>query len=94
MLTLPQQNRRRFQFSLLPRLLKGKKPRKKKELEAGKRPQVSWPKALRAVRGWLEPWVLLQRFWQAWSPQPPPLPLQQLLEHLWRGSPLYLYATY
>ncbi|HEX4714707.1 MAG TPA: transposase [Ktedonobacteraceae bacterium] len=66
----------------------------KKEPEAGERPQVSWPKALRAVRGWLEPWVLLQRFWQAWSPQSPPLPLQQLLEHLWRGSPLYLYATY
>jgi hypothetical protein len=68
--------------------------REKKQGERLERPQVSWPKALRAVRGWLEPWVLLQRFWLAWSPQPPPLPLQQLFEHLWRGSPLYLYATY
>lgn len=66
----------------------------KKEPATSERPQVTWPKALRAVRAWLEPWVLLRRFWRAWSPQPPPLPLQQLLEHLWRGSPLYLYATY
>jgi DDE superfamily endonuclease len=44
----------------------------KKEPEASGRPLVSWPKALRAVRAWLEPWVLLRRFWQAWSPQPHP----------------------
>ena len=66
----------------------------KKEPDPSERPQVSWPKALRAVRAWLEPWVLLQRFWQAWSALPPPRPLQQLLEHLSQGLPLYLYATF
>jgi hypothetical protein len=57
-------------------------------------PQLTWPQALRAVRAWLEPWVLLRRFWQAWSALPPPHPLQQLLEYLSQGFPLYLYATF
>lgn len=30
----------------------------------GMRPQVSWPMALRAVRGWLEPWIMLRRYWE------------------------------
>nr|WP_201367002.1 hypothetical protein [Dictyobacter formicarum] len=90
----PRQSHCPFHPSLLPSPLKSQESRKKNEPETGERLQVSWPKALRAVRGWLEPWVLLQRFWLAWSLQPPPLPLQQLFEHLWRGSPLYLYATY
>ena len=64
------------------------------EPTGSRQPLLSWPKALRAVRAWLEPWVLLQRFWWAWSSQPLPPPLQQLLDYLARGSPLYLYATY
>ena len=34
---------------------------------------ASWPKAIRAVRGWLTPWATLQRYWRAWttSPHPP-----------------------
>ena len=30
----------------------------------------SWPRALRAVRAWLTPWLLLQRWWQAWTHEP------------------------
>jgi hypothetical protein len=64
---------------------------KKKSAEAVERPQVCWPEALRAVRGWLEPWILLRRFWRAWSQAPPPLPLQHLLDWLWQGNRLFLY---
>ena len=66
----------------------------KKEPAQAAPPQLTWPQALRAVRAWLEPWVLLRRFWQAWSALPPPHPLQQLLEYLSQGFPLYLYATF
>src|SRR6266487_4858650 len=102
-LTLLRQSYRRLPWSSRPRfrLSKSKKwPRQrkeageKKEPEAPERPQVSWPQALRAVRAWLEPWVLLRRYWRAWSALPPPRPLQQLLEHLHQGFPLYLYATF
>ena len=46
------------------------------------RPQIlSWPLALRAVRGWLEPWMsLLTRWWRAWCDMPPPPTMQQLLD--------------
>lgn len=60
----------------------------------GIRPQVSWPIALRAVRGWLEPWIMLRRFWRAWSEQPPPPLLQCLLDQLERGQGLFLYGTF
>lgn len=60
----------------------------------GRRPQVSWPMALRAVRGWLEPWIMLRRYWRAWSEQPPPPLLQSLLEQLGRGQRLFLYSTF
>src|SRR5213078_532765 len=53
------------------------------------RPFLCWPKALRKVRAWLEPWTLLQRYWRAWSAQPPPLALQQLLDALALGVPLF-----
>ncbi len=69
------------------------KVEKKKEAEIPIRPQVSWPKALRAVRAWLEPWVLLQRFWQAWSTHPPSPQLQTLVDCLGRGQALFLYGT-
>jgi hypothetical protein len=45
--------------------------RKKICEEKGVRPQISWPMALRAVRAWLEPWIMLRRYWQGWSPLPP-----------------------
>jgi hypothetical protein len=54
------------------------------------RPLLSWPRVLREVRAWLEPWILLQRYWRAWSAQPPPFPLQQLLDALCLGMPLFL----
>jgi hypothetical protein len=37
-----------------------------------RRPAVCWPVALRKVRGWLEPWLMLARYWRAWSSLPPP----------------------
>jgi hypothetical protein len=44
------------------------------------------------VRGWLEPWLLLTRWWQAWSDLPPPPAVRQLLDRLWDGHPLDCYA--
>src|SRR6266481_3970408 len=64
-------------------------PGKKMSGQTLVRPQLSWPKALREVRAWLEPWILLQRYWRAWSTQPLPLPLQQLLDALALGVPQY-----
>ena len=40
----------------------------------------SWPRALRAVRAWLTPWTVLQRWWTAWSKAPPPPQLQALID--------------
>ena len=51
----------------------------------------SSPKALRAVRVWLAPWLLLQRWWQAWTDKPPPAELQQLLNALEQGHAISLY---
>ncbi len=53
---------------------------------------IGWPVALRRVRAWLEPYVLLMRYWRAWSEKAPPEPLQALLDWLWIGKPLYLYC--
>lgn len=58
----------------------------------GARPPGCWPMALRAVRAWLEPWVLLRRYRRAWSPLPPPPPLAALLDRRYRGHGLDLYA--
>jgi DDE superfamily endonuclease len=52
---------------------------------------VSWPQALRRVRAWLAPWVWLQRCWRGWSTSPPPPPLQQALDWVMAGRPIYLY---
>ena len=35
-------------------------------------PPPCWPRAIRAVRAWLAPWITLQRWWAAWSNAPPP----------------------
>jgi hypothetical protein len=48
--------------------------------------------ALRRVRSWLEPYVLLVRYWKAYSDLPPPKELRKLLERLFCGEGLYLYA--
>jgi hypothetical protein len=37
------------------------------------------------------PWVWLQRCWRGWSASPPPPPLQQALEWVRAGRPIYLY---
>jgi hypothetical protein len=43
------------------------------------------------VHGWLDPWWLVQRYWQAWARTSPPPPLQALLDAVTSGQPLYLY---
>jgi hypothetical protein len=62
-------------------------------MQAAPRPRLCWPAALRAVRAWLEPWIMLWRYWRAWSTRPPPRPLQVLLDHLGRGHGIYLYVV-
>jgi len=54
-------------------------------------PAPSWPRALRAVRAWLSPWIVLQRWWQAWSDRPPPPQLQALMNSVAAGHGLHLY---
>ena len=54
-------------------------------------PAPSWPRALRAVRAWLSPWTVLQRWWAAWSKAPPPPQLQALINAVGAGSGLHLY---
>ncbi|MDP9487295.1 MAG: hypothetical protein M3Q49_16185, partial [Actinomycetota bacterium] len=53
---------------------------------------LTWPAALRIVRGWLEPWVMLWRYWRAFSDKPPPEKLQALLEWVFSGRRLCLYT--
>jgi hypothetical protein len=54
-------------------------------------PAPSWPRALRAIRAWLSPWIGLQRWWQAWSKAPPPPQLQALINSVGTGCGLHLY---
>jgi hypothetical protein len=37
----------------------------------GKSTLLCWPAALRRVRAWLEPWVILGRYWRTFSDKPP-----------------------
>ncbi|WP_328674153.1 hypothetical protein [Streptomyces sp. NBC_00328] len=53
---------------------------------------ASWPKAIRAVRGWLTPWTTLQRYWRAWTAKPPPTELQNLINAVSTGRPIDLYT--
>jgi hypothetical protein len=55
------------------------------------RPPPSWPRAIRAVRAWLAPWIALQRWWAAWSKAPPPRQLQALISSVAAGFGLHLY---
>src|SRR5439155_17514266 len=60
--------------------------------EGGRTPPApSWPRALRAVRAWLSPWTVLQRWWTAWSNAPPPPQLQALIDSVTTGHGLNLY---
>ena len=52
---------------------------------------VSWPRTLRHVRAWLDPWTFLWRCWRAWSNAPPPPELRALLDAVGHGHPLNLY---
>jgi hypothetical protein len=61
--------------------------------EGGKRKAgLCWPETLRAVRGWLEPWIMLNRYWRAFCTKPPPPELKALLERVFSGKGLYLYV--
>lgn len=51
----------------------------------------SWPAALRRVQAYLEPYLMLWRYWRGWSPKPPPPELQALIDWTFQGKPLYLY---
>ena len=53
---------------------------------------MSWPEALRAVRGWLEPYVMLWRHWRGYTDLPPPKELRALLEWVFSGEGIYLYV--
>jgi len=44
------------------------------------------------VRGWLEPYIMLSRYWRAFSKMPPPPQLRALLERVFSGRGLYLYV--
>ena len=52
-----------------------------------------WPAALRAVRAWLEPWIMLWRYWKGWSTLPPPPQLLLLLHDLALGRAIDLYVS-
>jgi hypothetical protein len=49
--------------------------------------------ALRRVRAWLDPALVVWRYWHAWSPEPPPAQLQALLDWVGQGRPLPLYDS-
>src|SRR5437870_1109229 len=92
-----RKRRKRHRSQKLPStsafLLQQRERGKKISEEKGARPPVSWPVALRAVRGWLEPWIMLQRYWRGWSPLPPPPALQFLLSWLERGHAISFYSS-
>ena len=67
---------------VVPLAAPGKKSRDGLGLCEGLR---SWPLALRHVRAWLEPGIMLWRYWRAWSAKVPPPALQQLLDWRWEG---------
>jgi hypothetical protein len=74
------------QTRLMPEEVGGKE-------EAGEeRLPLSWPLALRQVRSWLDPWVMLWRFWRAWSKAPPPPQLRALLDAVGGGQQLNVYV--
>ena len=71
--------------------LRGQNPAAERGGPAAAAPPPSWPRALRAVRAWLSPWIALQRWWPAWSKAPPPPQLQALIDSVAAGCGLHLY---
>ncbi len=65
----------------------------KKNLTPNLLSHLTWPLALRQVRAWLEPFIMLNRYWRAFSPLPPPLSLQHLLDWLWHGNGINFYSS-
>jgi hypothetical protein len=53
---------------------------------------LSWPRALRKVRSWLEPYVMLMRYCRAYSEKDPPRELKALFDRLLAAEGLYLYV--
>ncbi|WP_141713804.1 hypothetical protein [Streptomyces sp. AVP053U2] len=51
-----------------------------------------WPKALRTVRSWLTPALVLRRRWTAWSTKPPPAEPQELIDAVTTGQGIQLYT--
>jgi hypothetical protein len=70
---------------------RGKRKTQKEHLPARPR-ALCWPVALLRVRSWLEPYVMVWRYWRAYSDLPPPPGLRALLERVFSGRGLYLYA--
>jgi len=64
----------------------------REESEKERRPPLSWRLALRQVQSWLDPWVMLWRFWRAWSKAPPPPQLRALLDAVGGGHTLNVYV--
>jgi hypothetical protein len=85
----PSRQHRRHRMPSPPRRARGGRP----PISSASMPGgvVAWPVALRRVRGWLTPWVVLGRCWRAWSPAAPPLQLRLLLDAAHAGRPLHLY---
>ena len=44
------------------------------------------------MRAWLEPYVMLWRYWRAFTDKHPPEELRALLERVFSGEGLYLYV--
>ncbi len=53
---------------------------------AGPPRPVAWPRTLRHVRAWLDPWTFLWRCWHAWSTAPPPPELLALLDSVGQAA--------
>jgi hypothetical protein len=69
------------------------RPCRKKSVVSNPLSQLTWPLALRQVRAWLDPYIMLNRYWRAFSPLPPPRSLQLLLDWLWRGNGIDFYSS-
>jgi hypothetical protein len=66
------------------------------EWEAKTEPPLSWPQALRKVRSQLQPWIMLWRYWQAFSDRDAPEEDKVdkvLLDRLFSVEGFYLYAS-
>lgn len=46
----------------------------------------------RAVRAWLQAWIMVRRSWRGRSNEPPPPELQRLLDGLFQGGGIDLYV--